>query len=287
MATPDHIKKIFEEYKRPRENVVVIMPEVIKYHDQTYYGASYHQNRGEDATGFLVLREDGSVPPKQEVIEVFFIGLSFTAIYSAFFRSIRGLIRKKFMIVRWANKVLKKLERRSSQAEEIKYIQSYRKTTESTLHNHQKFKEKTLEQEKLLLEIKDKGIISPESYYKSREVHLKMGRCLFFINYDQMQSYEDRVKTIKFLLKKGDIFRALGLLFVHLQLHPPYVKERNREDFEFTKTRYIDHKAPKEEVKILEESILKMRNPNLSGAEENPRRLAINFLKTLDEPVDE
>ncbi len=285
MATPDHIKKIFEEYKRPRENVM-IMPEVIKYQDRVYYSASYHL--GTDTTGFLILNEDGSFPSKQELPELLFITISISGIGTFLFRSARGLLRKKFIFVRWAYKVLRKLEQKyANEVEGLKYIQSYRKTTESTLNNHQRFKDKALEQKQILNQMIDEGVVTPESYYKSQEVHLEMGRCLFFINYDQMQSYEDRVKTIKFLLKKGDIFRALGLLFVHLQLHPPYVKERNREDFEFTKTRYIDHKAPKEEVKILEESILKMRNPNLSGAEENPRRLAINFLKTLDEPVDE
>ncbi|MGA8942890.1 MAG: hypothetical protein WB502_09280 [Thermoactinomyces sp.] len=287
MATPEHIKKIIEDYKRPGENIVIIMPQVIKYHDQIYYGASYHQKRGEDATGFLILREDGNIPSKQEIIEVFFIVLSSSAIYSAVSRSAGELIRKKFMVIKWANKVLEKLEKKYDGAEEIKYIHSYRKTTESTLHNHQCYKEYALKQKTIINQIVDEGIVTPESYYESREVHLEMGRCLFFINYDQMQSYQDRVKAIKFLFKKGDIFRALGLFFVHLQLHPPYVKARNREDFEFTKTRYIDHKVPKEEIEILEKSISELRNPNLPGSEEDPRNLAINFLKTLDEPLED
>lgn len=285
MSTPEHIKKMIEDYRQPRENVV-ITPEVIKYHDQIYYGASYHQGR--DVTGYLILTVDGNIIPKQEAIEVQFIAQSISGIASVFFRSTRGLMRKKFVFVRWAYKMLKKLEQKyADEPEGLKYIQSFRKAMESTLHNHQSFKEKGLEQKQLLQKMMQEETVFTDLFYKSREIHLEMGRCLFFINYDQMQSYQDRGKAIQFLLKKGDIFRALGLLFVHLQLHPPYVKERNREDFEFTKTRYIDHKVPKEEVQILEESISKMRNPNLSGAEENPRQLAINFLKTLDEPVDE
>lgn len=285
MSTPGHIKKIIEDYKQPNENVVV-MPEVIKYQDQVYYSASYYQERA--ITGYLIIREDGGVPSKQELPELLFMAISISGIGLFFFRSTRGLLRKKFIFVRWAYKVLKKLEQKyANEAEGLKYIQSYRKTMESTLHNHQRFKDEASKQKQLLNQMIDEGIITPESYYKSRKVHLEMGRCLFFINYDQMQSYQNRGKAIKFLFKRGNIFRAFGLLFVHLQLHPPYIKERNREDFEFTKTRYIDHKVPKEEVQILEESISKMRNPNLPGLEENPRQLAINFLKTLDEPVEE
>ncbi|MGA8941468.1 MAG: hypothetical protein WB502_01925, partial [Thermoactinomyces sp.] len=178
MATPEHIKKIIEDYKRPGENVI-IMPEVIKCQDKIYYSASYHRSR--EASGYLFLREDGSIPPKQEIIEVLFIALSISAIYSVFFRSTRRLMKRRFIFVRWAYKVLKKLEQKyANEVDGLRYIKSYLKTTESTLINHQKFKEKALEQKKLLFKIMDKGIVTSESYYKSQEIHLEMGRCLFF-----------------------------------------------------------------------------------------------------------
>ncbi|MBA4601291.1 hypothetical protein, partial [Thermoactinomyces mirandus] len=156
----------------------------------------------------------------------------------------------------------------AEEPEGLKYIQSFRKVIESTLHNHQRFKEKGLEQKQLLQKMIQEETVFTDLFYKSREIHLEMGRCLFFINYDQMQSYQDRGKAIQFLFKKGDIFRALGLFLMHLQLHPPYVKARDRETFEFTKTRYVDHKVPRQEVKEFEESISIIRNPRLPGAEE-------------------
>ncbi|MBA4601290.1 hypothetical protein [Thermoactinomyces mirandus] len=95
MAIPEHIKKIIEDYKQPRENVM-IMPEVIKYQNQIYYGASYHQGR--NVTGYLILTVDGNIIPKQEAIEVHFISQSISMIASVFFRSTRGLVGKNFSL---------------------------------------------------------------------------------------------------------------------------------------------------------------------------------------------
>ncbi|MGA8943503.1 MAG: hypothetical protein WB502_12450, partial [Thermoactinomyces sp.] len=222
MGTPEHIKKIIENYKKTGENVV-IMPEVIKYHNQIYYGASYHKDR--ETRGYLILKEDGIIPLKNEIMEIFFIALGISTIYDAFFRIAVGQMKRRYHLVKWANKVLKKLEQKYvKKSEELKHIQSYLKMTESTLQNQHKFKKFGLEQERLLFLVKNEGIITSDLYYKAQKLQSKMGRCLFFINYDQMQSYQDRKKAINFLIKKGDFFPALLLFLVHSQLHPPYVK---------------------------------------------------------------
>lgn len=114
-----------------------------------------------------------------------------------------------------------------------------------------------------------------------------MGRHLFFINYDQMQGYHDRKKTIEFLFKKGDVLNALLLLIVHKKLHPPYVKEKNREDFEFSKTICLDHRVPNQEVKDFAKGISNIRNPGLIENEESSIQLAKEFFQKLGEQIEE
>jgi hypothetical protein len=95
-----------------------------------------------------------------------------------------------------------------------------------------------------------------------QEYQFKIGKAFFNQNYIQMQTYEDRKKVIDYLRQYRKWMSALLLSFYHGQLLTDEIKEKDRQDFEMSKRRFLEGKKLHEDEEEFQKALSKVRNPN-------------------------
>jgi hypothetical protein len=262
MATPKHIVSIIEQHKQPGE-YYNIGPELILVRNERYYGASYH--RGKDVVGYLFVDENGILPPKNKVDEhlLVAIGISHIAqVYRSFF--LRAA-KRKLTLTKMARNLLLKLKKSTQNIKETDYqvsLDRFLEMTQTILKEQALAREVTGEMTKFIEKGIQGGVMTLPLYEEMQEYQFKIGKAFFTQNYIQMQTYEDRKKVIDYLRQYRKWWSALLLSFYHRQLLTDEIKEKDRQDLELSKRRFLEEKKLHDDEEEFQKALSKVRNPN-------------------------
>lgn len=232
----------------------------------TYYGASYHL--GQPATGYITIKEDGSVPSLNlEEVELatriaFEVSNINEALYTTGFRVARkrhlGFMRRTLSILRWVERTMKQ----EMPSEIQQALDGFIKAPQETIENHLRLKELVKKADRLITQKVKDQVVTPEDLKILNDYHYELWRCATMQNIVQMKTYEDRKKVIQYLFQKKKIFPAIALWFYHLRMHPSEekVKPKDREMMKEVIDVFIKGNMEREE-KMFQKALAKSRNP--------------------------
>ncbi|PRX39227.1 hypothetical protein CLV97_1279 [Planifilum fimeticola] len=269
---PEVVSKTLEQYKRQGERYE-IFPCRIEVNGNTYYGASYHL--GQPITGYITIKEDGSVPSiNLEEVEfatrIYFelINISI-ALYDFGFRIARkrhlGFMRRTLSILRWVERTMKhEMPPDIQQA-----LEGFIKAPKETIDNHLRLKELVKKTDRHIKQNVKDQVVTPEDHKILGNYHYEFSRCATMQNVVQMKTYEDRKKVIQYLLQRKKFLPAIALWFYHLRMHPDEerVKPKDREMMKEVIDVYINGNMEREE-KVFQKALEITRNPREDFASE-------------------
>ncbi|MBA4542412.1 hypothetical protein H1164_05780 [Thermoactinomyces daqus] len=262
MATPKHILSIIEQHKQPGE-YYNIGPELILVQNQRYYGASYH--RGRDVVGYLIVHENGELPPKNEVEEQLLIAIGITHIAQVYRTFFLRASKRKLTLTKMARNLLLKLKRSTENIKETDYqvsLDRFLDMTQTMLKEQELARNVTGEMTKFIEKGIQSGVMTMASYEEMQEYQFKIGKAFFNQNYIQMKTYEDRKKVVAYLYQYRKWISALLLSFYNQQLLTDRVNERDRQDFDRAKRRFLEGKKLQEDEEEFQKALSALRNPD-------------------------
>jgi len=260
---PDVVVKTIEEHKREGEWYEVT-PCRFYVDGNSYYSVSYHF--GNTVTGYIEIKEDGSVPPIQEIEKVsrmsHYLSNIHRALYSTAIRVARkrhlGFMRRSLSILRWVERTMKQEMPPDIQ----QALEGFIKAPQTTIENHLRLKELVNNVDKEIKNIVKNGFVTTEIMDDLINQHYELWKCAAMQNYVQMNTYEDRKKLIQYLFQKKKIFPAITLWFYHLRMHPDKekVKPKDREIMEDVLKVFIEGDMEREE-RMFQKALEITRNP--------------------------
>ncbi|OYD06147.1 hypothetical protein [Paludifilum halophilum] len=99
-------------------------------------------------------------------------------------------------------------------------------------------------------------------YQRILELRYEMGRCMFYQNHAQIQSYESRKNVVRYLWKRKKYWLAIRLWYFHWICMSDNLSYKDRKMYRQMNEVYLEGKDPTEVSDVFEPVIQNSRNPN-------------------------
>ncbi|MCS1350883.1 hypothetical protein [Mechercharimyces sp. CAU 1602] len=278
---PDAVKKSMNKFQKEGEIIDHFFCK-IQMGGMGYYEIVYNNVRDSSKIAKLIIREDGSIPPIEEVCQdnfqdVVWIANSTDNACVAISKS--GKKWSKYPT--YPYKRVMKLLSCIQNAFWNQMTQDIREAWKS----YCKVAEVYIDKQKVIQECYEKGIKIDEKLFQTHVVsledckeleryHMKMAHSAYYQNHVQLNTYEDRKKLLSYLFSCNKWFKwglwlaILELLYHHSRLlNEKKLTEADLKDIEINHEKYMkeDIRLFKDDIDFYEETRLALRNPNEIG----------------------
>jgi hypothetical protein len=236
VTLPPLVKQRIEEHKKEREYYVHFFCKIL-YKNQSYYLAQYTPQQG-----YIVVKEDGMIPPLAEIEPVLWMALSADSMAMTIQRT--GKIWAK-ATTRYHERILKLLNRidrrlRSSMPLEIQSaLDAFIEVSRTFIEKQEVVREYYQKGNELVEHLFETHELTQEIYDQLYKYKTEMWKAAYLQTKIQVDTYEVREKLLKYLFDHVSV-TSPGLLMTELELNYHHRKLAN------------PHKKIADEIKELE-----------------------------------
>lgn len=198
IAVPPPVSRVIQQYRKNNEKYDVL-PCRVRHEDHVYYYV--HYNRSDK---YLVVREDGAVPPFSEVQPVIEMSARFVGLHDLFMTFGNEKAKNKNLVIdfRRLSRVLnwfdRKYRRRLS-PDAVQLLERFQQVAEEVLASQERIVNVVEKAKQLLRQLKEREEISNEDIQQLRSYHVEFLKCGLRQNDVQLESYEDRKRFLRHL----------------------------------------------------------------------------------------
>ncbi|SMO80399.1 hypothetical protein [Melghirimyces algeriensis] len=262
---PMHILEMAKRYEKKGENMEVF-PAKMVMDGKSYYYFCYPPSWGQ-----LIVREDGVVPPVEEIKKVFIYSNGFNASVDALGTGGESLRKRSMKKYTQLQTLLKKVEQLFQDIEAPDDVQeslaSFQKAPDVIIKHQEVIERSVNSARKLTVDTRKRGVVTlEEDYPKMRGYQVEMVRSAYWQNMIQFRTAADREKVMEYLASIRSLSNwKAWWLYLQLKTYQKnmYTQAKNPKEYqEFQELgEEIFEDIPLGENKELLEEVQYLRNP--------------------------